>query len=231
MDVSFICCVWNEINLAPKNLKKMHEHLDKCSFKYEIIIIDNFSTDGTREWIADLSDPHTVKILNDVNIGKGGSIRIGIDNAIGKTSVIFDLDGEYSIEDALVGIALIEKTSATVLLASRTIDGSKTYIYLQNYLGVKFITWLINILFGAKLTDTATGLKIIETCFFKQNKLRFSGFNVDFEIVCLALKRRRQVIEYKGSYFPRSKERGKKIKAVKDGLESLFAILTTKIRS
>lgn len=231
MDVSFICCVWNELNRAPAQLNIMQECLANSRIDYEIIIVDNCSTDGTREWIVGLNDPNVVKILNEENIGKGGSIRRGIQRARGQTSVIFDLDGEYVFEDALVGVKFLEGSNATVSLASRTIDGSKTYVYLQNYLGVKFITWVINVLFGATLTDTATGLKILETDFFKRHGLHYNGFNVDFEIVCVALKYGRLVNEYKGCYFPRSKSEGKKIKAFKDGVESLFAILTTYLRT
>lgn len=231
MEVSIICCVWNEFDRAPNQLKIVQEQLGRCSFEYEIIIIDNFSTDGTREWVAGLDDIHVVAILNEENIGKGGSIRKGIERSRGKTTVIFDLDGEYAFEDALTGVKLLEESGAIVSLASRTIDGSKNYVYLQNYLGVKLITWIINTLFGTKLTDTATGLKILNTQFFKQHKLLYSGFNVDFEIVCLALKHSRLVIEYKGFYAPRSKSEGKKIKAFKDGMESLFVILVTYMRA
>jgi hypothetical protein len=110
------------------------------------------------------------------------------------------------------------------------LGGEGKYIYIQNYLGVKFITWIINILFRSNLTDTATGLKILNSKFFKEKTLHFNGFNVDFEIVCVALKHGGVVAEYRGQYFPRSKLEGKKIKAVQDGLKSLFAIVATYLR-
>lgn len=225
--ITFICCVWNEIARAPEELNKLISKLDQNSFDYEIIIIDNFSTDGTREWLSKINNDKVRVILNDTNLGKGGSIKLGILNSNGKFGIIYDLDAEYTVEDALIGIGFISKTDATVSLASRTLDGSKKYVYALNFMGVKFITSLINFLYKKNLTDTATGLKILKIDFFKKNKLFFNGFNVDFEIVCLALSKNKLVNEYPGSYFPRSKAQGKKIKAIKDGTHSLLAIIYT----
>lgn len=230
IDLSIICCVWNEINRAPIQLKHMLEILANSTLNFEIIIIDNCSTDGSREWIDSLEFPAIVKILNNKNLGKGGSIKKGIESAKSDIAVIFDLDGEYLFEDVLTGVECHKKCDATVTLASRTLGGEGKYIYVQNYLGVKFITWIINILFRSNLTDTATGLKILNSKFFKEKTLYFNGFNVDFEIVCVALKHGGVVAEYCGQYFPRSKLEGKKIKAVQDGLKSLFAIVATYLR-
>ena len=226
VEVTFLCCLWNEINRAPIQLNNLIKVLNKKKFFYEIIIIDNNSSDGTREWLRKIKFENVIKVYNIKNIGKGGSIRKGIEIAKSNIIVIFDLDGEYLPENSLVGIKKIEKTNAAVVLASRTLDGSRNFIYIQNYMGVKLITWVINKLFKVNLTDSATGLKIINTNFFKTHKLKYSGFNVDFEIVALALKHGMKVEEYVGYYLPRSKEDGKKIKAVRDGIASIYAILS-----
>lgn len=227
IDVTFICCVWNEIERAPDELSKVIECLSESELSYEILLIDNCSTDGTRDWVANVSYPSVTGVLNDTNLGKGGSIKKGIGLAHGAVSIIFDLDGEYLIEDAITGYAHVRDSGATVALASRTLGGRAKYIYFQNYIGVMFLTYLINILYSVKLTDSATGLKLLDTNYFKTCKLRYSGFNVDFELVCAALNKGKIVSEYPGAYFPRSKTEGKKIKAVKDGVSSVFAILTT----
>ena len=84
-------------------------------------------------------------------------------------------------------------------------------------MGVRFLTWIINFLYRSQLTDTATGLKLFRTNFYKNLDLWFNGFNVDFEIVCLALNRNASVKEFEGSYNPRSKSQGKKLTLSKMG--------------
>lgn len=224
-DVSFICCLWNEYDRAPLELRKLLGTLSNVEFKWEILLIDNFSTDGTRDWMRGLDVPGVVKIFNESNLGKGGSIQKCIDAAVGGISVIFDLDGEYDSIDAIKGVGIFEEKSPVVLMASRVLAGRQVYIYYINYIGVRFLTWLINFLFGSSLTDSATGLKLFRTDFFKRNRLACTGFNADFEIVCLALRSRESVIEFAGSYHPRTAAEGKKIRAIKDGLQSIFAIL------
>jgi len=229
--ISYICCVWNELNRAPVELNKLLSQLEHSTENYEILIIDNYSTDGTREWISEFQGKNVVKILNDCNIGKGGSIRVGIQQARGDICVIFDLDGEYLSSDAIVGVALMQQDANTTLaLASRTLNGSKEYVYLMNYVGVRLITKIINLLYSCRLTDTATGLKILRRSFYIDNMPIFSGFNVDFELVCIALSKHTSVVEYSGSYFPRSKSEGKKIKAIRDGFMSLISIIYTYFR-
>jgi dolichol-phosphate mannosyltransferase len=228
--VTFICCVFNEIKIAPANLTKLIAALSKVNFLYEIILIDNASSDGTSEWIKLVKYKNIKKIFNSHNIGKGGSIKKGIIHAKGDIAVIFDLDGEYLVEDAIYGIEFLNKSNATVSLASRTLGQRKIFLYALNFYGVMAINFFINILYKKRLTDTATGLKIINTEFFKHNKLLFNGFNVDFEIVCLALSNNLIVNEYCGSYFPRSKKQGKKINAFRDGISSLFVIFVTFFR-
>ncbi len=227
--VSFICCVWNEINKAPKELDRLITVIkDNYSDKtYEIILIDNNSSDGTKEWMQSLQIECIRKIFNKNNIGKGGSVRIGIDQAVGQFAAIYDLDGEYSPEDSIEGAKVLQKTNASIALGSRILDGRADYIYLENYIGVRLITEYINCLYNERLTDTATGLKALDLSFFKSQRFSFTGFNVDFELVCLALNKNKNVVEYNGKYFPRSKADGKKLKAIKDGISSVIAITYT----
>ncbi|MAV64787.1 MAG: hypothetical protein CMG00_06325 [Candidatus Marinimicrobia bacterium] len=225
--ISFICCLWNEINRAPKEYEHLLEKINQLDLqkKVEILLIDNNSDDGTREWIQSLDNPITKKVLNKKNIGKGGSIKKGILNSHGDIGVIFDLDGEYDVDDAFEGINCLKNKKASMVLSSRTLDGRADYVYIQNYLGVRFLTEITNFLYNERLSDTATGLKIINLNFYKKEKILFNGFNVDFELVCIALNKGKKVTEFNGKYFPRSKKEGKKIKAFKDGFQSIFAIL------
>ena len=230
MKVTFICCVFNEILIAPKELSQVIKKLEISSLDFEILIIDNCSFDGTSDWLRKIRNPKIIPIFNRTNLGKGGSIKKGITQSSGDICVIFYLDGEYSLDDALKGIDLMRNSNLTLLLASRTLSGEKKYIYYLNYMGVRFLTWIINFLYRSQLTDTATGLKLFRTDFYKNLDLWFNGFNVDFEIVCLALNRNASVKEFEGSYNPRSKSEGKKINAFKDGLSSIIAICISYLR-
>ncbi len=225
--ITFICAVWNEFKRAPNELENLTNELKANNLldSSEIIIIDNFSKDGTREWALEQENEFVKVILNEKNIGKGGSIKKAISHAKGTIGVIYDLDAEYLSSDAIQGIKLIKKSRAAIVLASRTLDGRAEYVYLQNYLGVRLITELINFLYDKRLTDTATGLKILDLNFYKRERIVFNGFNVDFELVCLALNKNKKVKEFNGQYFPRSKKEGKKIKALRDGFSSLIAII------
>ena len=225
--VSFICAVWNEINRAPVELDKLVSTLrsNKLLDTSEIIIIDNLSTDGTREWAKRQNQEFIKVILNSKNIGKGGSIKKGILESKASIGVIYDLDAEYVAIDAIEGVEVLKASNSAIVLASRTLDGRADYVYLQNYLGVRLITELINFLYNKRLSDTATGLKILDLSFYKSERIIFNGFNVDFELVCLALNKNKLVKEFNGQYYPRSKSEGKKINAIRDGLYSVLAIL------
>ena len=102
--------------------------------------------------------------------------------------------------------------------------GGPKAIYTHFYWGVGFLTFLINLLFGAKLTDTATACKMVRTSVLQELKLNCAGFDLDFELTDKLLKNGYQIIEVPVSYNPRSFEEGKKIRA-KDGLKALFTIL------
>ncbi len=228
MSVSIICCIFNEISLAPKNFENLFSFCQKQKWNFEIIIIDNNSSDGTKEWLQNLSNDKVVKLFNDINIGKGGSIKLGIANAKYNKGIIFDLDGEYFVDD--INDGLFELMNNTIVLASRRLGKEKAkYIYHENYLGVRLIDTLINILYRSNLLDTATGLKFIDINFFKKSKIKYNGFNVDFELVCLALNSNKSIAMIPGKYIPRSKAEGKKIRALKDGFLSLVCIIHTKL--
>lgn len=230
-EISFICCVYNEVERAPCQLKLLLDELNTSNLlnRTEIFLLDNSSNDGTKQWAEEEGSKNdsVISILNNSNLGKGGSIKKALQLASGRYCIIYDLDGEYCAKDAINGISIVtEKTSLspTLLLASRTLDGSARYIYFKNYLGVRLLSELINLLYGSRLTDAATGLKILETCFYKANKMQSNSFDTDFEIVCIALSKRKNVSEYPGWYCPRSIKEGKKLKAFSDGISSLFVI-------
>ena len=231
MSVSIICCLFNEVSIAPKNLEILLTFCKKQSWSFEILIIDNNSNDGTKEWLKSLEDTdHIKRIFNKRNIGKGGSIKLGISRARYPSAIIFDLDGEYSVDDINPGLNKLRGDEHQLVLASRRLDTKKIkYLYKQNYYGVIFIDTLINLLYSTRIMDTATGLKFLKVDFYKNVKIRYSGFNVDFEIVCIALNKRTDVGMVPCDYTPRSRKEGKKINAFKDGILSIICIVHTRL--
>ncbi|MAX10183.1 MAG: hypothetical protein CMG13_04910 [Candidatus Marinimicrobia bacterium] len=232
MLLSIILCAYNEQGRIDRAFLELQEVLSLSKIKYEVIIIDNNSTDGTKQWIQSLEAPNTIKIFNEMNLGKGGSIRLGIAKAQGDYILIHDPDLEYSASDIMPLLENIQHQNGDLALGSRVLGGGNiSYKYLQNYIGVAVLTKIINILYGSKITDPATAMKLMKASFIKAVKLNNTGFNLDFEIVVKTLRLNGLLLENRISYYPRTKSEGKKLNAWKDGLASLITILKCRIQS
>ena len=187
----------------------------------EVIVVDNDSTDGTRELVEGLEGVR--KVLQPRNLGRGSSVRRGIGLATGKYTVCQDADLEYFPEDLVPMLELARSADADAVYGSRVLGGRKTNYY-SYYVGVRGLTTLINGLCGAHLTDAATALKMVRTEIFQQLHTRCVGFDWDFEMstrLCLTGAR---IVEYAARYRPRTHQEGKKL-TVMDGLPSLWAIV------
>ncbi len=203
---------------------------DISPWEKEIIIVDNCSTDGTREILQGLEQNEHLRIIfQPRNMGKGTSIRTAIPHCTGDYTIIQDADLEY---DPFEWPLLLEKAVAEDLDAvygSRTLGGRATYVYVQNYLGVRFLTWLTNLLFGTNYTDVATACKMVRTSVLKSLNLTCSGFDLDFELSNKLGKNGYRVGEVPVTYRPRSLEEGKKIRPW-DGLGAVRVILRDWLR-
>jgi glycosyltransferase involved in cell wall biosynthesis len=229
MKLSIILCVYNEIRVIEKSFHELYKNCEKKQIEYEIIIIDNASTDGTKEWLESLRNEKVIKILNNKNIGKGGSIKKGINKAAGEFLIIFDPDQEYEIQSIWDCLNQLKKTDAMCVLGSRLLGERKVYKYAINYYGVIFLSKIINFLYSTNLTDTATAIKCFKSDFIKNVPLKSNGFNLDFELVCRTALLGGKIEEVSINYFPRTKKEGKKIKAFKDGIQSILVILRDRI--
>jgi dolichol-phosphate mannosyltransferase len=227
MKISIVLCVFDEIRVIQDSFERLKKDCDNRGLRFEIIIVDNNSSDGTREWLESFEDDSVVKIFNKVNIGKGGSIKKAINVAKGEYLVIFDPDQEYENVTIWDSLLKIEETGAKCVLGSRRLGNRRNYKYPLNYYGVVVLTTLINILYGTKLTDAATAVKCFDLDFLKSIPLISNGFNLDFELVCRVAQRGGNIDEVQANYFPRSKAEGKKLNALRDGFLSLIVILIT----
>jgi glycosyltransferase involved in cell wall biosynthesis len=227
MKLSVIMPAYNERDTILTAL----ERVKAVEIEKEIIIVDNCSTDGTRELLQQINDDdipstgsgHCRIIFQPQNYGKGTSIRTAIPYCTGDYTIIQDADLEYDPQDwhKLVDLAL--EKDLDVVYGSRVLGGPKA-IYTHYCWGVSLLTFLINLLFGANLTDAATACKMVRTSVLKELKLTCAGFDLDFELTNKLLKNGYQIVEVPISYEPRSFEEGKKIRG-KDGLKALLTIV------
>jgi glycosyltransferase involved in cell wall biosynthesis len=225
MKLSIIVCVFNEIATIRTALESLRA-VDLGAWEREIIVVDNCSTDGTRKFLETLDYlkmPDVRVILNERNLGKGGSIRVAINALEGDYAVIHDADLEYDPADHVKMLAEVER-GALAVFGSRTLGGEVVYEYAQNYWAVRFLTGLTNVLFGGHLTDVATALKLARADILKALNLKTSGFDLDFELPCKLLRAGVDIREVAVSYKPRTAEEGKKIRPI-DGVSALRVIL------
>ena len=171
---SIVCCLYNEKNILEKKFKQFTEFLKKIPFKKEIIICDNFSTDGTIELLKKFEknkDNDFKYIYNKKNLGKGGSIREAIANSTNEYIIIFDID-EYTVMDLLRGHEIIEKDRLIDFLCGSRMGENNQFIYKKNKYGVILFTKLINLLYKTNLSDSACAIKIFRRIFTKFLKTR-----------------------------------------------------------
>jgi len=223
MKLSVIMSAYNEKDSILAAL----ERVKTVAIEKEIIIVDNCSTDGTRELLQQINDDDIRIIFQPENYGKGTSIRTAIPYCTGDYTIIQDADLEYDPQDwhALIDLALERDLDA--VYGSRVLGGPKA-IYTHFYWGVSFLTFLTNLLFRANLTDVATACKMVRTSVLQELELNCAGFDLDFELTDKLLKNGYQIVEVPVSYRPRSFEEGKKIRA-KDGLKALFTIIRDRL--
>jgi glycosyltransferase involved in cell wall biosynthesis len=189
----------------------------------EIILVDDFSKDGTREMLKDLSKDNVSVVFHDVNKGKGASIRTGIQYVTGDVVIIQDADLEYDPNEYLRLIEPIKNGSADVVYGSR-FAGKTEKMTLSHWLGNKVLTVATNVLYGTKLTDMETCYKMVRAPLIKSLKLRANRFDFEPEITAKLLKSGKRIIEIPISYQGRDWCEGKKI-TWKDGFAALWSLL------
>jgi len=226
--LSIITCAYNERASIVPVLERIRA-VDLGAWEKEMIVVDNCSTDGTRELLQQIHWPEARVIFQPRNLGKGTSIRTGFAQATGDYAVIQDADFEYDPEELPLYLQAIEETGADAVFGSRTLGGRAIYKYARMYWGIRFFTTLTNVLFSGHLTDVGTGTKMARVNVVRQLDLTGSGFELDFELPCKLLKRRFKIVEIPASYHPRTFAEGKKITVVRDGLRALWTILRVRL--
>ena len=222
--LSIIIPVYNE-------LKTLNEILDQVRavelrLEKEIILVDDFSTDGTRDilkQIEDLSDPLVRVFYHSVNRGKGAALRTGFQNATGDLTIIQDADLEYDPQDYPKLIQPIIENKADVVYGSRFTDGMQKGLRIS-YIANRFLTFLSNLLTGLWISDMETCYKVIKTSILKEIHLTSDRFGIEPEITAKIAKRKCRLVEIPINYRGRPFDEGKKI-SWRDGVAAIFQII------
>jgi glycosyltransferase involved in cell wall biosynthesis len=192
----------------------------------EIIAVDDGSTDNTHKVLNEIKYPELQVIHHANNRGKGQAVLTGLSHAQGEFVIIQDADLEYDPADYFKLIQQIKQTNADIVLGARFTQGhSGLHVHR---LGNRFLTGLLNFLFGSNLNDYATCYKIARKEVFSSLSLKATGFDFDVEMICKALKKKLKISEVAVQYFPRTYKEGKKIRW-HDGLWAIFYLIKYRI--
>lgn len=223
MKISVVIPCYNE-------LKTIREIVNKIAknkvYDTEIIIVDDFSTDGTRNILKDdLNNLIDLLILNEKNFGKGYSVRKGIESAKGDIILIQDADLEYDPSDYPKLLLPIIKGDADVVYGSRFIGtDEKRVLNYWHSVGNKFLTTFSNMLSNVNLTDMEVGYKAFRTDKIKDIKLKENRFGFEPEITAKVAQKKLRIFEVGIKYYGRTYAQGKKI-GWKDGISAIRCII------
>jgi len=219
--VDIIIPVFNEEKTL-ENIISIIENTDFCGLNKNLIIVDDCSTDSTRDILKKYEAVHTV-IYKEKNGGKGSAVFEGFKNATGDVVIIQDADLEYNPSDYAPLIKLILDGKADVAYGSRFLGTPFKNFMLLSYLANRFLTCLTNILYGTKLTDMETCYKAVKREFIEGINIRSKKFDLEPEITAKLVKNGAKIKELPIKYNARSYDEGKKI-TCKDGLMAIRAL-------
>lgn len=221
MKYSIVIPVYNEVDTIDEILSRvMSSPLEK-----EIIIVDDASTDGTRERLEQIAQRgENVNVLYHTNNqGKGAALKTGFEVATGDIVIIQDADLEYNPSEYPSLIAPILDGRADVVYGSRFLGGTHRVLYFWHYVGNKFLTLLSNALSNVNLSDMETCYKVFKKEVLRDLALKSKRFGFEPEFTMKVAKKGFRIYEVSISYSGRSYSEGKKI-TWKDGIVAIFHI-------
>lgn len=230
MKLSVLIPVFNEVHTLEEALRRVRG----VRFPKEIIVIDDGSTDGSRELLKRLEtetnpEDHSLNelkvIFQSVNQGKGAAIRAGLSQVTGDVVIIQDADLEYDPQDYMNLLDPILTGKADVVYGTRFYGGGPhRVLFFWHYLGNQILTLLSNVLTNLNLTDMEVGYKVFKTDILKDIEIRSNRFGFEPEITLKVAKQKCRVYEVPISYHGRTYAEGKKI-TWKDGIAAIYFLV------
>jgi glycosyltransferase involved in cell wall biosynthesis len=222
--LSVLIPVYNEV----RTLLEVIAHVRAVAIKKEIILVDDGSTDGTRELLRDKVEgqfPDVRVFYHEINRGKGAALRTAIEHACGEVMIVQDADLEYNPKEYFALLEPILDGRADVVFGSRFLGGGEHRVhFFWHRWGNGVLTTLSNMLTNLNLTDMEVCYKVFKAEVLKDIKLKSNRFDFEPEITAKVAKRRYRIYEVPISYSGRDYEEGKKI-GWKDGVQAIWTIL------
>ena len=223
--LSVVVPVFNEIATVEKLLRQVRE----VPLDLDVIVVDDGSTDGTRDLLVDLADELIDQLyMHDKNLGKGAALRTGFQQVKGHVVVIQDADLEYDPQELPVLLEPILSGKADAVYGSRFLGGPHRVLLFWHSVGNRLLTLLSNILTDVNLTDMETCYKMIRTDLLRSLPLSTKRFGIEPELTARLAQAGARIYELPISYNGRSYSEGKKI-GWKDGVSALGWILKSNL--
>ena len=231
--LSIVIPCYNEKNTIENILKKINQSLKNYNIlKFEIIIVDDYSTDGTSKLLKDLAYDDKIQIyFHDNNLGKGAAIHTALKYITGDITLIQDADLEYDPFDYNRLLVPFFEANADIVYGSRFLGGGK-YVrihFFWHYMANKILTFICNLFINLNLTDMETGYKVFKTSVLKSINLKEKSFSFEPEVTIKLAKKKYKFFEVPITYNGRSYEEGKKI-GLKDAFIALKTIIFCSLR-
>lgn len=226
MNLSIIMPVYNERPTIEEILRRVNA----TNMAEEIIVVDDGSTDGTRELLQEIKHqyPNMKLILHEVNQGKGAALRTGVQAASKDLVLVQDADLEYDPREYPKLLQPIEEGLADVVYGSRFLGAPRRTAMFWHMVANKMLTFMTNLLYNSILSDMETGYKLFKREIIQDIEIKSDRFDFEPEITAKLLKKGIRIYEVPISFNPREYSEGKKI-GMKDAVEAVWALLRFRV--
>ena len=224
--LSVVIPAYNEIKTVEKLLRRVRE----VRLDLEVIVVDDGSTDGTRDLLQKLTEQGLIDVLvfQEVNKGKGAALRAGFERATGDIIAIQDADLEYDPAELPMLMEPILAGKADAVYGSRFLGGPHRVLFFWHMMGNRFLTLLSNMFTDLNLTDMETCYKVVHADLLKRLPLSADRFGFEPEVTARLARSHARIYEMPISYDGRSYAEGKKINW-KDGVAALYYIVRSNL--